>query len=90
MTDQRSPAKIIAGCTALCGFSVALLSSILAEVTAETALTRAILALVVCYAVGAAVGMAGTRCIREYLESSARPRPGAQEEIPQPSTSTPT
>ncbi len=73
--DRRSPGRIIAGCFALCGFSTALFASLGAGATAETILLRAIVALVVCFLVGAAVGAAGERCIREGFEQYSRTHP---------------
>lgn len=63
--SRRSPARIIAGCFALCGFSTAVLASLGAAVSIETVLLRAVMALVACFVVGAVIGAVGERCIRE-------------------------
>jgi hypothetical protein len=79
--DRRSPARIIAGCFALCGFAVAVFASLGVGATVETILLRSIFGLVVCYIVGAIIGAVGERCIREGFETFAASHRAPKQEV---------
>ncbi len=73
--DRSVPGRVIASCFALCGFAVAMLSGLDASVTPATALARGLVSMVACFVVGAVIGAAAERCIREHFESFVQSNP---------------
>ena len=72
-----SPVKVIAACSGLSAFSVAMMAGLLADNPADVILSRAVASLFVCYIVGGAVGFvmeqAVAEGVREYKEEKPLP-----------------
>jgi len=73
------PAKLIAACAGLTGFTVAILAGLAANNTADVILGRSVLAMFVCYVVGGVIGgvmdKAVSEGIADYQRRMAAPDP---------------
>jgi putative Mn2+ efflux pump MntP len=58
---------MIAVCTGLTAFAVAMVAGLAADNPAESVLLRAIVAMLVCQLIGGAVGMVGERVVRDAI-----------------------
>lgn len=62
-------AKVIAACSGLTAFAVAMVAGLAADNTAEAVLSRALVALVVCNLVGWVAGLICERTVRSALDA---------------------
>lgn len=83
-----SPAKVIAACAGLTGFTVAILAGLAANNTADVILGRSVLALFVCYVVGAVIGGVMDKAVSEGIADYQR-RAAAPDPEPAPGANAP-
>lgn len=79
---EVAPAKVIAACMGLAGFSIALLGGLAVDNPTPDIVFRAVLALVACCFVGLLIGAIAERVIADHIkarlaEPNANPTPSA-------------
>lgn len=81
-----SPAKVIAACAGLSGFSIAILAGLAVNNPADVILSRAVAALFISYIAGGVIGMLMDRTVTDGINDykAERPLPG---EAPPPEQS---
>jgi hypothetical protein len=73
--NTRLPIASMAGCFALSGFAIAIVSGLLTSNSASSILSDALLVLVVCYVVGLVVGHGAKAILTEHLRDLAKENP---------------
>lgn len=72
---RRFPIASMAGCFALSGFAIAIVSGLLTSNAASSILSNALFALVSCYIIGLIVGLGAKAILGEHLSDYARTHP---------------
>ena len=75
-----SPVKVIAACSGLSGFAVAMLAGLSADNPADVILSRAVASLFVCYLVGGAIGFVMEQAVAEGVRDYKVEKPLPMDE----------
>ncbi len=77
------PIRVIAGIVALSAFAVACVAGLGAGLDAASILTRALYSMAGGYALGAVLGWAAGRAVRDHVEAMRRQRPVPEVKLPE-------
>ena len=77
-----SPAKVIAACSGLAGFSIAILAGLAVNNPTDVILLRAVAALFICYVAGGIIGALMDRAVTDAVTDYKTERPLPSETQP--------